>query len=179
MIEETVFQQQFPQGQYRDVLLSPQREVIWEQPWQPNLIAEGFRRVLAALVRGEGDSLNFWAVGTGQEEWDSPTAELPDDETRRQLIALYNEIRREAISPDDIIFVGGSPTEPTNQLEISVAFTIAEDAGEAETQSLREFGLFAGGSIEPNSGVMINHRIHPRIDLQPGFTLQRTLLLTF
>ena len=50
---------------------------------------------------------------------------------------------------------------------------------QVEDHQLREFGLFAGGDTNPDSGILINHRVHPRIDLDDGFPIERILRLTF
>lgn len=178
MLEETIFQTEYPKGEFRDRLLSPQQALIWERPWQHNLIVNSLRRLLAALIKGDpqGEQLMFWAVGTGEAAWDDGT--LPPEATRRTLEQIYTETARKAIPPDQITFLGGAFT---NQLEIRLDFTTADIPPGPGNQNwrLREFGLFAGGTAAPNSGILINHRIHPRIDMQEGLTLQRTLRLTF
>ncbi len=162
-----------PCGAYRDVLLGPAGEVVWEQSWQPNLIVNSLRSLLAALIKGDpqGQPLAFWAVGSGYDTWD--TGAVPSDADRLGLTGLYAETGRKPLPPEQITFVGGSLT---NRLEISAQFSVADIAG--PVLSLREFGLFAGGSTAAGSGTLINHRIHPRIDLQVGFTLTRVLRLT-
>ncbi|MGH8066016.1 MAG: hypothetical protein ACRERE_12460 [Candidatus Entotheonellia bacterium] len=178
MREETGLRDRFPRGECLDILIGPRGERIWERPWQRNLIAEGLRRLLAALVKGDpqGAPLAFWAVGTGEEAWDDGT--LPSDEARRPRTQLFNETGRKAIPPGQVTFLGG---DFTNRLEISIEFTTADLPPGPGNQNwqLREFGLFAGGTASANSGILINHRIHPRIDMQDGFTLQRILRLTF
>lgn len=178
MVEEIVFGDHFPKGEYRDILIGSQGDVLWETPWQRNLIVDGLRKLLAALIKGDpqGNPVAFWAVGTGQDVWDAGT--VPPDAARRTRTQLYNETGRKSIPPGQITFLGGSFT---NRLEITMEFTTADIPPGAGNQNwrLREFGLFADGTSAVNSGVLINHRIHPRIDMQAGFTLQRTLRLTF
>ena len=53
MIDENGLAPGFPTGEYRDVLIGPRGERLWEGPWQRNLISEGLRRLLAALVKGD------------------------------------------------------------------------------------------------------------------------------
>jgi hypothetical protein len=172
MLEEIIFKDHYPKGEFCDRLVSLEGSVIWECPWQPNVIVNSLRRLLAALIKGDpqGQHLMYWGVGTGEVVWDSGT--LPSEATRRSLEKLYNETARKLIPPDQITFLGGSFT---NQLEIRLDFTTST----IPPGPLREFGLFAGGTTALNSGILINHRIHPRIDMQDGFTLQRTLRLTF
>jgi hypothetical protein len=132
--------------------------------------------MLAALVKGDpqGNPIAFWAVGTGDPAWDGGT--VPPDTTLRGRVALFKETARKPVPAGQVKFVGGSFT---NQLEISLDWSSADIPGGPATWQLREFGLFAGGTAAANSGVLLNFRIHPRIDMQPGFTLQRTLRLTF
>jgi hypothetical protein len=138
----------------------------------------GLRNVLAALVKGEGQPLKFWAVGTGREAWDNQPPGDSLNAERLQLTQLYRETKRKLILADKITFVGSTPSSPSNQLQIRIDF-VAADIPTIGDRQLREFGLISGGSDDPNTGFLINHRIHPRIDLQEGFTLQRTLRLTF
>jgi hypothetical protein len=172
MIEEVRSVRRSPSGEYRDVLVGRDGKVIWECPWQSNLIVDGMSRLLAALVKGDsqGRPVNWWAVGTGMESWDRSAPDSDPAWTR-----LQNETTRRELIPDkNIRFLGGIGHGVTNRLEISMTFFAANSI-----MPLREFGLFAGGNEKRESGLMINHRIHPRIDLQPGFRLQRTLHFTF
>lgn|SRR5690554_4758871 len=166
----------YPAGLFRDVLLGPDGRAVWARGWQPNLIVAGLRSLLAALVKGDEQAapVTYWAVGSGDPSWDGGT--LPSDDARRSRASLYRETGRKAIPSGGIVFVGGTFT---NQIEISVEFTTDDVLGGGADWQLREFAVFAGGTLAAGSGVMLNHRIHPRIDLQPGFTLQRTLRLTF
>lgn len=168
----------YPRGEFRDTLLGPDGEPVWRNPWRRNLIVDGLRRLLAALTMGDpqGVPLAFWAVGTGEESWDDGT--IPPEAARRTRTQLFSETARKPIPPGQITFVGGTFT---NRLEINMEFVAADIPPGPGNQNwrLREVGLFAGGSAAADSGILINHRIHPRIDMQPGFTLQRTLRLTF
>jgi hypothetical protein len=174
MIEERVFEHSPPMGKYQDTLVNASGEVIWKTPWQHNVIVEGLGKLVAALLKGDtqGSHIAYWAVGIGEDSWERET---PKDSERREWTALKTETGRKAIPEDQIIFLDG---DFTNQLQITAEFTTADIPGGADQWKLREFGLFAGGDATPNSGTLINHRTHPRIDLQDGFTLKRTLNLT-
>lgn len=174
MNEEVVFQTSYPKGLFRDVLLDSHGVVIWERPWQSNVITTGLQIVLAQRVKGDGNPINFWAVGSGEAIWDNPGQTLPSPEERATRTTLFNEVFRKAIPPAQITFVGQAPS---NQIEIQMEFTAEELP--ANNLQLREFGLFSSITNSLNLGFLINHRIHPRIDMQEGFTLQRTLRLTF
>ncbi|HET6334564.1 MAG TPA: hypothetical protein VFG30_15180 [Polyangiales bacterium] len=166
----------FPNGRYTDTLLAADGGVIWSTPWRHNLIVDRLSAVLAALIKGDiqAAALGYWAVGRGEESWDSGS--VPSDANRRAYVQLVNETGRKPLSAGQIAFVGGSFTR---QIEITAEFTAIDLLVGPPNQRLREFGLFAGGISAANSGWLINHRIHPRIDMQPGFTLRRTLRLTF
>jgi hypothetical protein len=165
-----------PAGRYRDRLLGRDGALLWERTWERNLIVDGLRSLLAALVKGDpqGAPVRFWAVGSGEAAWDAGT--LPSEVARRTRTQLFTETARKQVLPGHIAFLGGTLT---NQIEITTQFTTADIPGGPATWSLREFGVFAGGTPASGSGLMLNHRIHPRIDMQQGFTLERTLRLTF
>jgi hypothetical protein len=62
MREEIGLRELFPRGECLDIPIGPQGDRLWESPWRHNLIAEGLRRMLAALVKGDpqGAPLAFW-----------------------------------------------------------------------------------------------------------------------
>jgi hypothetical protein len=176
VLEEEIARRAWPTGEVRDVLVDGAGRPVWTRDWQHNLIVNGLRNVLAALVMGDaqGAPADFWAIGTGDPSWDS--GNVPPDSSRLTLTQLYTETARKPLGVGQITFVGGTFT---NRIEVTAEFDTTDIPGGPATWSLREFGLFSGGSAAANSGVLINHRIHPRIDMQAGFTLQRTLRLTF
>jgi hypothetical protein len=155
MLEESVFKGRGPAGEFEDLLLDPRGRVVWERPWQHNLIVDSMRKMLAALVKGDaqGQPIAFWAVGTGDPAWDGGT--VPSDATLRGRAALFTETARKPVPAGQVKFLGGSFT---NQLEISLDWTSADIPGGPATWQLREFGLFAGGTAAANSGVLLNFR---------------------
>lgn len=159
-------------GEHRDVLLDAGGDLVWETAWAPNVIVDSARSLIAALLKGDsqGAAIARWAVGAGEAVWDASAP--PPDSIRRTRSQLFAETGRKTIAAGQMIFLGGTFT---NRLEITSSFTTAD----VPPGPLREFGLFAGGTAAPNTGILVNHRVHPRIDMQPGFTLQRTLRLTF
>ena len=159
-------------GRHRDVLLGPDGRELWRTPWRSNVLADALRNILAALVKGDaqGHAITWWCVGRGAAAWD--VGGPPDDATRRTRTTLYQEAARKPVTAGQMAFIGGTFT---NRIEIVSSFTTAD----VPAGILREFGLVAGGTAVLGSGLLINHRAHPAIDLQPGLTLQRTLRLTF
>ena len=172
MNQDNIFNQSSPRGEHRDVYIGANNTIIWKTPWQHNVITSGLRPLIAALIKGDDQpTLSFWAVGTGDAAWDQGTP--PTDEERKSRTQLYNEVARK---PFETIT---KREDHDNQLEIKAIFTISDITDSANNQ-LREFGIFAGGTENtPNSGILINHRLHPRIDLEAGADLVRTLRLIF
>ncbi len=170
---------QLIKGFYSDVLIDPQGQVQWSSSWRSNLIVRNCNLLLAALMkRHQGmQGILCLAIGEGKDDWDSshPLPLLTDSQ-------LTSELARQALTMDQITYLDNAsrPTEsPTNHLEITVDLR-GEEIVTNGSQSLREFGLFGGNATEEaNSGFMINHVIHPRIDLTSGLTLTRKLRLTF
>jgi len=168
------------QGYYHDRLVDAHHEVRQDRGWRKNLIVEGCNLLLAALMKGQPAGLAgilFLAVGEGQRDWDGA---VPSPQpTASGLVA---EIQRRPIGAEDIIFIdnnGLASATPTHRLQISTQLTRADLPADG-LQPLREFALFGGNATAtPDSGFMINHVIHPRIDITDGLSLQRTLRLNF
>jgi hypothetical protein len=166
-------------GYYNDLLIDAQERTRHDRGWRANLIVEGCNLLLAALMKGQPglDGILFLAVGEGDEQWDGALPQPQPSGTR-----LTAEIRRRPIAAEEIIFLdnAGQPSAaPTGRLQISMILTRA-DFPAGGFQPVREFGLFGGNATSAaDSGIMINHVIHPRIDITPGLTLRRTLRLDF
>ena len=171
MIEENIFQHSRPYGEHYDCLFGPNADLIWERSWQHNLILNNLGIVLASLLKNgsQQQPLAYWAIGSGDSQWDR--GRLPIEVDRLGRSELYNEVDRKEIKPENLSL--GSNRE-TSQLECSMKFV-----SERETYSMREFGLLARDPAASRKFLLINHQIHARIDMQPGFTLQRTIRLTF
>jgi hypothetical protein len=173
---------QLAKGCYHDVLTDSQGRVQWEGGWRPNLIVQPCNVLLAALMKRHRRvrGILYRAVGEGEKDWDAlcPSPRLTTTQ-------LTTEIARQALSPDQIVYLddAGEPMEPpstpSNCLQVRAEFK-GEDLVSNGFQPLREFGLFGGDATEaPDSGFMIDYVIHPRIDLTPEATLKRNVRLTF
>jgi len=166
-------------GCYRDIVTDSVGRVRWESGWRPNRIVHSCDRLLAALMKGHAGMAGVlvWAVGSGRDDWDerAPTPRAAD-------VRLVHETARKQLAPAQIVYLdqAGQPSATiTDQLEVSIEFTAA-DLAPSGTASLREFGLFGGdATAAANSGFMVDYVIHPRIDLDPAWTLKRTLQLAF
>jgi hypothetical protein len=164
-----------PHGEFRDVVYGPDSAVKWETPWQSNLIVDGFRTVLAALIKNH-KVINEIEIGEGEVDWDD--GERPDEDLRIGRNSLYKPVRRKAIESlefIEVIKVSDDDEQvlvtqkPTQQLQIEVTFTVEE---ENEVLTLREFALFADDT-------MINHCIHEVHTLKFPDMLHRTIRLSF
>jgi len=166
-------------GYYNDLLIDAHDRVREDRGWRANLIVEGCNRLLAALMKGQQGlgGILYLAVGEGVKEWDGALPQPQPAATR-----LSKEILRRPIAAEDIIFLdsAGQPSAtPTGRLQISIELSRADFPANG-FRPVREFGLFGGNATAAvDSGFMINHVIHPRIDITPGLTLCRTLRLDF
>lgn len=173
---------QILRGTYRDILLDTQGNVQWDSNWRSNLIVNKCNILLAMLMKGEPgmQGILYWAIGEGKDEWDKncPSPQKTDYQ-------LTEEITRRPFASDQIVYLDDTgqppdtPTEPTDCLELKFDLNGADYVSNGFLP-LREFGLFGGNAPEfPDTGYMINHVIHPRIDLSQDWTLERTIRLNF
>ncbi|MBV7337527.1 hypothetical protein KFU94_56725 [Chloroflexi bacterium TSY] len=163
------------QGIYCDRVLTDKGPTRFRSGWTANTIVDTAWPLLAGLLKREDglQGILYCAVGSGDANWDrQPQAASP------AATQLVNEIDRHRLADGDIHFLdanGVFTTQPTNRLQISASFSWA-----AQSQTLREFGLFGGNATEDaNSGTLINYVIHPRIELAAGETLVRRVQLRF
>lgn len=166
-------------GQFRDLIVDEAGRVLYDSGWNNNAIMSGARVLLASLAKGApAAGVQYWAVGDGIPAWDQvPPA--PTDRTK-----LQSELDRQPIPGVQIQFWNPqwqtpgqdvASANPTNVLDIRVEFSTT-----VEGKVLREFGLFGGNAtVAKDSGLLINHKIHPPLQVPKGAKLQRRLVLTF
>jgi hypothetical protein len=150
-------------GRFRDELRAADSSVR-TQDWQNNLVTFRALDLLARLLANQPglDGGLYCAVGAGDASWD---ADLPTPDAR--VTHLVREIYRKPL--DLINAVSYDAT--THTLTLSITFGAGEAVG-----TLREFGVFGGDvTAAPDSGYLINYKIHARIDKQESDTLQRTV----
>lgn len=142
-----------------------------------NIVVNDISRLISALIKhhnGHNEGNLYWALGTGQDTWDDTPYTPLDTNTK-----LTNEVFRKAILPEQRTFVdeNGEPTsEVTNRLQLNIVI----ESTEANGNSLREFGIFGGNASETkDSGIMINHKSHARIDKVEGMKIERSVRFTF
>ncbi|MGB5711751.1 MAG: hypothetical protein WBM44_12690, partial [Waterburya sp.] len=138
-------------------------------PWQSNHIVVGMGTVLASLMKGDDDSLGYWAVG--EDHYDEKTTKIS------QVKSLKKQILRKRIIPNrDIIFSTGDKrsTSPTNILEINMILSINDFGNPApEKVTLKEFGLLS------KSGQLVNYVPHEGYKIKAGATAGFSLRFTF
>lgn len=140
-----------------------------------NIVVDSISKLIAALIKYENgytDGRLYWAVGQGLPNWDgAPYAPVAT------TTKLFQEVFRKQITSRSFIDQEGNPTtEVTNRLQLDIIL----ETNEANGFSLREFGIFGGNvTAVPNSGVMINHKAHSRIDKEEGMKVERSVRFTF
>ncbi|MBO8161166.1 MAG: hypothetical protein H0Z24_05970 [Thermosipho sp. (in: Bacteria)] len=163
-------------GEVTDVLINTktgEKKVLWTSK---NVVVDDFSKLIAALVKNESgySGALYWAVGSGSDSWDDSNPPLPSVTDTK----LTSETYRKAITADDMAFLDDNGNETatiTNKLQIKVTFTETEANG-----ALREFGIFGGNATSTkDSGIMINHKIHPLIYKTSDMILERTIRFTF
>lgn len=163
-------------GEVLDYFIYPdgRRELVRKQDY--NLIVSTCSVLIACLMKGESgySGATYWALGSGSDTWSDITPPAPLT-TDTQLTA---EVYRKMITSGDIDFLDPAnevSLTPTNKIQITVLFDETEANG-----PLREFAIFGGlASSTANSGLMINHKIHPLIYKTAALQLERILRLTF
>jgi len=163
-------------GSYCDILTDPHANIRWTSGWCSNLIVHNSYVLLAAMMKGQPDfrGIMYLAVGKGRESCDSTRPKPVPTAT-----VLEQEVLRKPVTDAQISYSDSTDQTPTSRLEITVSLHGADLVPKGSVP-LREFGLFGGDATgAANSGYMINYVIHPRIDLTPQLTLERTMHLEF
>ena len=162
-------------------------------PADHNLVVQNCSTLIAALLKSIWDNsgnpddpvtsrsgIRYWAIGCEPD----PTEPVSYDTT------LKKEFFRKEIKPGDISFVGANgevSTNPTNKLKIQVTIEYDEanmvegETDEATIGEWTEMAIFAGpeATTVPNSGFMMNRKIHPKIGKTDHIKVRRTLIFTF
>jgi len=155
-------------GEYQDCLRDlAGRELLRFAPACNTIVYRALDLIAKLLTNEPGMSgILYWAVGSGLPAWDAapPSAE-------RSTTKLVNEVYRKRIDPERDI----SYDNATHSLTVRVSFAPDEAVG-----TLREFGLFGGDATDwPDTGDLINYRIHAAVEKTSANSLERTLRFTF
>ncbi len=163
------------QGRFHDVVRTSDGQVVEDLGWRSNLIVDSAWRLLAGLLANEEGlgGVVHWAVGRGHRSWDDAPVH-PDPDTS----SLHAEFARTRIRRDDIRYLSDDERpqgELGPRLETRSRFSWPD-----QPRTLREFGVYGGGrGAGGRAELLVNHVIHPRIDLAPGMVLDRRLRLSF
>ena len=143
----------------------PARSGACQLPLSPNLVCFTALDLIGALLTGdESGGIAFLAVGTGDPGWDAQPP--PPDRSRTALTA---EIYRIRLRPG--IEISYDSSAGAVDVRVSLGPGVA-------TGPLRELGLFGGpATAMPGSGLLVNHKVHDRIDKAGGDTVDRELRL--
>jgi hypothetical protein len=168
------------EGIYRDRLLSPRGEVVFDSGWRSNMIVMRCRVLLAGFMKNEASArgIQSMKVGRGDAAWDNlAQPPKPDPNTLNQLvdnapfvIALAN-LDLKYLAPNDTPVL-----VPTNRLQITATLGPNQPTPGADPFPLREFGLF--GQMN-GTEFMIDYIRHPLVEKDSLMTLERKVRLVF
>ena len=158
-------------GQFRDIIKYADGRVEVTE-WSINTIVNDVTKAIAYALAQKGGA-TYWAIGSGQESWDTtPTDPQPTD-TR-----LVNEIVIKLIPYSAFTFLdsqGRETSSITNTIQITLTFGANEVNGK-----WREFAIVGGNATSnANSGILINHKTHGVINKTDTMEIERQMKFTF
>lgn len=172
------------QGFYRDILTGPDDTIRHDSGWRRNTIVDSCRALLTRFMRFDPDGalapsngIQYLAVGSGLEAWDTAIEPVPPGTT--DLVNRFSPTI--ALAELDMIYLDAANNPslvPTNRLQITATLPAGYPAPPPplSTYPLREFGLF--GSFD-DTEYMINCVRHPVIHKDAQSTLVRAVRLVF
>ena len=157
-------------GQFRDIIKYADGRVEVTE-WSRNTIVNDVTKAIAYALAQKGGA-TYWAIGSGQESWDTtPTDPQPTD-TR-----LVNEIGRKLIPNSAFTFLdshGRETSSITNTIQITLTFGANEVNGK-----WREFAIVGGNATSnANSGILINHKTHGVINKTDTMEIEKQMKFT-
>lgn len=168
------------EGIYRDRLIGPNNEELFDSGWKSNMIVLRCRVLLAGFMKNEATAHGIQSLkfGKGDAAWDQMAQPpKPDSNSLEQLvdspgfsISLAN-LKLEYLDPKN-----SDPSQAaTNCLQITATLGPGQPPG-VDPFPLREFGLF--GQMN-NKEFMIDYIRHPLIEKDSLMTLERKVRLIF
>ena len=158
-------------GEFRDVIKYADGTVETTE-WSRNTIVTDVTKAIAYALAQKGGA-TYWAIGSGQESWDTTPVDPQPSDTR-----LNNEIGRKLIPASAIKFLdskGQETTSITNTIQITLTFGANELNGK-----WREFAIVGGNATSnANSGILINHKTHGVINKTDTMEIERQMKFTF
>jgi hypothetical protein len=168
------------EGIYRDRLLGPRGEVVFDSGWRSNMIVLRCRILLAGFMKNEASARGIQSlkVGRGDAAWDNlAQPPKPDPNALNQLVDNAPFII--PLAKLDLKYLGSddAPIEgPTNRVQITATLGPNQPAPAPDPFPLREFGLF--GQMN-NTEFMIDYIRHPLVEKDSLMTLERKVRLVF
>jgi hypothetical protein len=179
-------------GSYRDVMRGPDGQITWDSGWKKNQIVIDCRRLIAAFMRGQANTLGIQGlqVGAGDSTWDrtGPPSPQPTDTALmdpQPYLVPVAALKLEYLDPATGA-PSAPPTRPTQRLQIVATLGPRVPNWPDPTEqppsplhamaTLREFGLVGQLDGKP---VLINAVRHVAIVKDPLSTLVRTIQLAF
>ena len=158
-------------GEFRDIIRHTDGTVEVTE-WSRNTIVNDVTKAIAYALAQKGGA-TYWAIGSGQEAWDTTPVDPNVTDTR-----LSNEIGRKVIPASAIKFLdseGRETSEITNTIQITLTFNASEMNGK-----WREFAIVGGNATSSaNSGILINHKTHGVIHKTDTMEIERQMKFTF
>lgn len=138
-----------------------------------NLVVNSILPLIMGCLKGSLQGIQYWAIGSGAESWDSSTPEPSLTETK-----LTSEIGRKVITSSGISFVTPDTFEasssPTTCLKVMATFDESECNGD-----WREFGIFGGNATTTkDSGYMLDKKHHDILTKTENMKVERTIYFT-
>ncbi|HEY3141554.1 MAG TPA: PASTA domain-containing protein [Acidimicrobiales bacterium] len=145
------------------------RHRLWPSawsPWRSNLVTWASADLIGALLTRQPGvrGLLYLAVGAGDSAWDID-APTPDP----SRVALTAEVARLPLTP------GTHLTFDRATSTVRVALSLPPGLGTGPLREVGVFGGLAGGAAD--SGTLVNHLVHDRIDKAEGDRLDREVRL--
>lgn len=167
-------------GIYRDILMEPEQEIVFDSGWNSNTIVDQCRMLLAGFIGQDSSAgVQHLAVGQGDPAWDDSGIPVTDPETTTSLVNAHSPPIDHTVLDFTYLDATDNPTTgPTSRLQISATLNpdYPPPLPGMTTYPLREFGLF--GQYD-GSYYMINCIRHPVIHKGATATLIRTVRLFF
>lgn len=158
-------------GEFRDIIRHADGTVE-VTPWTRNTIVTDINKAIAYALAQKGGA-TYWAVGSGEEAWDTSSHDPQPSDTR-----LANEIGRKEIPKSAIKFLdefGSETSAITNTIQITLTFGVEELNG-----VWREFAIVGGNATSSaNTGILINHKVHGVINKTNTMEIERQMKFTF
>jgi hypothetical protein len=158
-------------GEFRDVITYANGDVEVTE-WSRNTIVTDINKAIAYALAQKGGA-TYWAIGSGQEAWDTAPVNPQPSDTR-----LNNEIGRKLIPASAIKFLDAQGNE-TNSITNTILITLTFGANELNGK-WREFAIVGGNATSnTNSGILINHKTHGVINKTDTMEIERQMKFTF